>query len=137
MAFQSVRIEIVGVPIARQRPRFSRFGTYDKQKDIKEMYALSVRSQLPRGFQVIQVPIYLKILYEMPIPKTTSKKKRSLMVGSPHTKKPDIDNLYKMFDSFNGILWLDDSQIYQVSMKKVYSENPKTVLIVEYEGDDI
>lgn len=130
-----INIVIPGVPVARQRPRFSRFGTYDKQSDIKEFYRLSIFPQLPRNFKVIGTPITLKLIFEMPIPSTTSKKKKTLLIGKPHIKKPDIDNLYKMLDAYNGVLWLDDSLIHRVTMEKIYSEIPKTTLMIEYEGD--
>lgn len=128
-------IVIPGVPVARQRPRFSKFGAYDKQGDVKEFYRLSVLSQLPADFKVLQDPLSIHLVFEMPIPKSTSKKKRLALIGMPHVKKPDIDNLYKMLDAYNGVLWMDDNQIHKVTMEKVYSENPKTNLIIEYEGD--
>lgn len=119
-------------PIAKQRPRFSKFGTYDKQKSIKEMYRLLLLPQLPKGFKVIDGPIELNVVFELPIVKGTSKKRTKLLVGTPHLKKPDIDNLYKMFDAFTGILWIDDNQIYKVSMEKIYSLTPRTVINITY-----
>jgi Holliday junction resolvase RusA-like endonuclease len=130
-----LHIIIPGVPVARERPRFSKFGTYDKQGSVKEFYRLSILNQLPKGFNVLTGPISLILLFELPIPKHTSKKKTLTLIGTPHVKKPDIDNLYKMLDAYNGVLWMDDSQIHTVTMRKMYSENPKTNLIVEYEGD--
>ena len=130
-----IHIVIPGVPVARARPRFSKFGTYDKQRDVKEFYRLSILPQLPKGFEILQRPLSIRLIFEMPIPKGTSKKKSLNLIGSPHVKKPDIDNLYKMLDAYNGVLWMDDSQIHQVTMEKIYSENPKTNLIIEYEGD--
>ena len=131
----SLNIVLPGVPIAKQRPRFSRFGTYDKQKDVKELYRLSLLPQLPSGFRLIETPISLHIIFEMPIPKSTSKKKQAQLIGSPHLKKPDLDNLYKMFDAYNGVLWSDDSLIYKIQMEKRYSETPQTLLNIEYEED--
>lgn len=133
MACKNLQLTIPGVPVARQRPRFSKFRTYDKQQDIKEIYRLSILPQLPSGFRMIDTPIKLKILYSMPIPKSTSKKKKLLMEDGPHVKKPDLDNLYKMFDSFNGVLWEDDSLIYSIQMEKIYSTTPQTTLNIEYD----
>lgn len=123
------------MPVARARPRFSKFGTYDKQRDIKEFYRLSILPQLPKDFEILQRPISLHLIFEMPIPQSTSKKRLKALIGTPHTKKPDIDNLYKMLDAYNGVLWIDDNLIHKVTMEKVYSENPKTNLIIDYEGD--
>ena len=44
-----------------------------------------------------------------------------------HTKKPDIDNLCKfLFDCCNGVVFNDDSQIFQLSASKTYAELPRT-----------
>jgi Holliday junction resolvase RusA-like endonuclease len=41
------------------------------------------------------------------------------------TKRPDLDNLLKGFlDSGNGILWVDDSQIVDLYIKKRYGYKP-------------
>lgn len=134
-SINALNIVIPGVPVAKQRPRFSRFGTYDKQKDVKELYRLSLLPQLPSGFRLIETPIRLQIIFEMPIPKSTSKKKQKELISRPHLKKPDLDNLYKMFDAYNGVLWEDDNLIYHITMEKRYSETPQTLLNIEYEED--
>lgn len=65
----------------------------------------------------------------MPIPKKLSKKNRMLVVGIPHSKRPDLTNLIKFTeDALNGVLWEDDSIIYEIYAKKVYGETPKTVI---------
>lgn len=35
------------------------------------------------------------ITFEMPMPKSWSKKKKEAMIGTPHTQRPDLDNLLK------------------------------------------
>lgn len=41
------------------------------------------------------------------------------------TIKSDIDNIFKIwFDAFNGCMWVDDTQVVQVSGRKVFSDNP-------------
>lgn len=41
-----------------------------------------------------------------------------------HTKKPDLDNLIKaVCDACNGILWLDDRQIAEISARKIYGDS--------------
>lgn len=68
----------------------------------------------------------------MPIPKSYSKKARLKSIGEPHQKKPDISNLIKFTeDALNEILWEDDSVIAEIKAKKIYSEEPKTIITVE------
>ena len=38
------------------------------------------------------------VVFKMPFPASYSKKKRAELLGSPHTLKPDLDNLLKAFN---------------------------------------
>lgn len=47
--------------------------------------------------------------------------------GTAHAIRPDLDNIVKfLLDVCNGIIYRDDSLISSMSVKKVYSENPRT-----------
>jgi len=82
----------------------------------------------------IKDPIELVMRCYMPIPKTTSKKKRALMLEGEikHTKRPDFDNMIKIIDALNGIFWIDDSQIYSMQFRKSYSDIPRTELEIAW-----
>ena|SRR3990167_1694577 len=46
-------------------------------------------------------------------------------------RKRDIDNFGKLWqDSFNGIVWLDDSQIEKITIEKHYDKNSPRVEII-------
>jgi Holliday junction resolvase RusA-like endonuclease len=61
----------------------------------------------------LQGAIALSLLFLMPRPKSASKK-----VQLPLTR-PDIDNLFhKLTDQWNGVMWVDDSQITDLSVSK-------------------
>ena len=63
----------------------------------------------------------------MPIPKSASKKAKIAMESgvTAHIKKPDIDNMAKtVLDALNGLAYVDDSQIYSLTLYKTYSERP-------------
>lgn len=72
-------------------------------------------------------PVYSYIYAEFPIPKSWSKKKRAAaLAGEIRPKKPDADNIEKIvWDSCNGIIYLDDGQICEWAGNKVYGENPR------------
>lgn len=73
-----------------------------------------------------------------PIPKSTSKKNKALMLAGEikYTKKVDCDNLAKIvLDSLNGIAYKDDAQVYELSVKKLYAEEPKVVVTLTEVGD--
>lgn len=49
-----------------------------------------------------------------------------------HIKKPDLDNMAKsVLDALNGLAYIDDSQIYSLTLFKTYSEQPRTELMLE------
>ena len=57
------------------------------------------------------------VIFEMPMPKSWSKKKKREMSGKPHIQKPDLDNLLKaLLDS----IYEDDAHIYKITMSKYW-----------------
>lgn len=59
------------------------------------------------------------IVFNMPMPKSWSKKKKAEMIGKPHQQKPDLDNLVKaLFDACLA----EDCEIWQFEASKVWAE---------------
>lgn len=82
-------------------------------------------------------PIKATVKAYFPIPKSVSKKRHAAMEGAPHTKKCDIDNLLKIvFDSLNGVAYVDDSAICQVEASKLYSSSPGVEVCLESIGEN-
>lgn len=70
----------------------------------------------------------------MAIPKSMNKRERgdALKGQLKHVKKPDVDNLIKLYlDVLTGIVWDDDNCVALGSAVKVYSNSPKTEIIIE------
>jgi len=69
-----------------------------------------------------------------PIPKSTSKKKRALMLVAElrPTKRPDYDNIEKAFsDALETIAFDNDNQIVSSRFDKWYSENSRVEIKIE------
>jgi Holliday junction resolvase RusA-like endonuclease len=67
----------------------------------------------------------------MPIPKSTPKKRLQELILSPHVKRGDLDNLVKaLADALNGVAYEDDSQIYSLKAKKLYSQEPGIEFVI-------
>ena len=50
-----------------------------------------------------------------------------------HQKQKDLDNMLKyLFDVFNEVVFKDDKQIWKVNAQKLYSENPRTAIIIRW-----
>lgn len=70
----------------------------------------------------------LVLEFQMPIPKSMSKKQRAKTFFV--SKRPDLDNLTKcVMDAINQVgLWEDDSQVSILDASKVYGEEPKCII---------
>lgn len=79
------------------------------------------------------VPLDVRIMAYYGIPKSTSKKKHKLMLFKAvrPTKKPDCDNLCKIYlDALNAVAYKDDVQVVDLQVRKFYSENPRVVVTI-------
>lgn len=127
---------IPGPPQGKERPRFTRSGYAYTPPKTKEYEAL-VRScwQQQSGVRFPDgVPVKATVKAFFQIPQSLSKKRRSLLMGAPHTKKCDIDNLLKaVFDSLNTYAYADDSSVYSVVAEKHYSDSPRVEVVLEAE----
>ena len=130
-----IKLEIPGKPIAKKRPRFARIGkfvrAYSDQETEESRFLFHVYKQIGKKHKLIEGPVVLILSFYMPIPKSTSKKKKALMLENDlmHTKKPDLDNLIKFVkDCCNNLVWKDDSQVVHIWADKRYSEKPRTTM---------
>ncbi len=115
------------IPYPAPRPRFSKFGTYNPKKYTEYKKALLQLARI-QSKSYFEGCISLDITFFMPIAVSLSKKKRSELIEQHyHIKKPDLDNLLKSVkDALEGTFYKNDSQICEVTMKKVYSDKPRT-----------
>ena len=127
-----IRLTIPGVPVAKGRPRLSKFGVYTpaKTRAAEDYIKLLARNEM-RGSPPMIGIIRLSIAFHMPIPKSATKANKEVMRNSWHTVRPDVDNLAKLvLDSLNGILWVDDCQVSSMEISKIYSATPLTVVLI-------
>ena len=76
----------------------------------------------------------MEIIFYFPVPKSTSKKNKELMLQGKimHTKRPDIDNCIKsVTDALNNIAYKDDGQICAITAVKCYDGEPRTEVMIE------
>lgn len=123
-------IKIPGNPVPQQRARINRNRFYDPLSLLKKELQPLIESQLI-DHQIFTVPLCTDITFYMPFTKSTSKTKINSNLYLPHSKRPDLDNLLKFYlDLLNGIVYFDDSLIAKLIAQKVYSIEPKTVIII-------
>ena len=134
-----IRFEVLGEPVAKQRPRVTRAGiAYTPSKTVN--YEAVVRYTYQSKY-ALQEPILgrieAKITAVFPVPKSYSKKKTAeLLAGhNNYDKKPDCDNLAKIIlDALNGIAYKDDSQVTVLHIVKEYGAQPKVIVELEEIG---
>lgn len=70
-------------------------------------------------------PLVMMVIAYFPIPKSTTKKDRQLIMDGLlfPTKKPDADNIAKVIcDALNGVAYGDDTQIVNLTVIKEYTD---------------
>lgn len=146
-----VKFTVYGEPKAKGRPRVSVRKSGDGEKTFARAYT-------PKGTVVYENQV--KIEYENQcgsfwfpdnamldvrifafygIPKSTSKKKRQMMIEGKirPVKKPDFDNIAKIIcDSLNGIAYHDDAMVVDGMFRKYYSEQPRVEVSIRQVGEE-
>ena len=130
---------VYGEPVGKGRPRFARRGnfvsTYTPQKtksyedEIRMMAKGAMGSSEP-----LDTPVTVAIYIRVGIPASFSKQKRKDALENivKPTKKPDLDNIAKCFlDAMNDIIYLDDKQVTNLHVTKVYAETPAVEVMVK------
>lgn len=119
-----------GEPIPLARARHAKGRTYNSQSIIQNRCKLDLNKQHNKQ-PLLKGPIALEINFYMPIPLSWSQSKKERMAGQPHISKPDWSNLLKFVeDCGTGILYTDDSLIYQVTGTKIYDWFARTEFIL-------
>ena len=137
-----ITFTIPGPPHGKGRPRFARRGnfvaTYTDSKtasyeDQIRFYALQAMGSSKPLETALEAVIYIRL----PVPKSYPKKRVAACLSGSEwpCKKPDWDNVAKsVCDAMNSIIFVDDSQIVECHVRKVYSTTAGVdVLIKEKE----
>ena len=130
-----IKIVIPGTPIPQSRPRFTRQGhAYESQRsrDYKKVVAIAAEAVMGAR-EPLRGALWCNVIFYMPIPKSTSQKRRKELTGAFVTKKTgDIDNLLKaVTDAMIGIVYVDDCQIVRIIAEKKYDENPRAEILID------
>lgn len=97
----------------------------------KECFQYHIRKQflgLP-----IEENVLVQFIFHKQIPRSTSKKKRLLMLtGEIRPSRPDVTNLVKFSeDCLKGIVIKDDCQVVKIIAEKYFAENESTLIRIE------
>lgn len=136
-----ITLYIAGNPVpwkrTGQRRLPDRVITYDRQTKEKEQTKWQIVAQYDE--EPIRTPISMVITFCMPIPVGTSRKRVTQMRSGyiKHMCRPDVDNLAKyLLDVMTGTVYLDDAQIHELILRKIYSNNPRSVVQITPETNN-
>lgn len=139
-----ITILLPGQPQGKGRPRFRQITTKAGASFVSAYTPTNTRSyesllrdaaqQAMGDKPLCDGPLKVKVAAFFSVPQSWSRKKREQALRGilRPTGRPDWDNLVKMLDALNGIVWRDDSQIVQGFVSKSYADKPG--LLIEVQG---
>jgi Holliday junction resolvase RusA-like endonuclease len=126
----TVIIELLGEPRGKGRPRFARRTGHAYTPAKTASYEAMLRHEaalVMAGRPPIEGALWVQVSAFFGVPQSWSAKKRAAaLAGSVRpTRRPDWENVAKMLDAFNGVVWRDDAQVVSGIIEKHYSERPR------------
>jgi Holliday junction resolvase RusA-like endonuclease len=135
MSAPEYRLMVPGQPVAKARARTVvnrgkvRSYTPEKTARFENLVRLAFTRKFPNHVP-IEGPVHLSVVAFFEPPKSMRFKDRTPEL-TPHTKRPDADNIYKaVADGLNGVAFRDDSQVSSAVCLKSYSYAPRTVISI-------
>ena len=132
-----IEFTIKGKQKALKRHRSTRTGRmYDPSAKDKKQIWLQIAKFKPKT--PFAGDIMMKLVFTMPRPKShyrTGKFKHLLKDGYEHiifhTFTPDLDNLVKIIDALNNVVFEDDCQVARITALKMWGEENGTFLQIQ------
>ncbi len=131
----AIRIVVAGAPRGKGRPRFVRATGHAFTPQETRSYEAVLKfagQEVMAGRPLFEGPLSVTISAGFPIPASWSIKRKDKAVRGLErpTVKPDADNIIKMLDALNFVVWRDDKQIVECSIGKHYSVSPSVIIEV-------
>lgn len=129
-------LTVFGHPVGKGRPRFTRNGhtyTPEATREYEKEVRLTFMSCYPKGI-ALEDPVRAEVVAFFAIPKSYSKKKKQACLNNeiPVQNKPDCDNIAKIIlDSLNGYAYIDDKQVIELHVVKMWSDMPRVEVYIE------
>ena len=128
-------------PVPKGRPRFRSMGKFvstytdSKTRGFEALIAEQAKDAMG-DMEPLETPLTVFLHFTLPIPASASKKVKEALLNTPHTKKPDIDNLCKsVLDGMAGIIFQNDGQIASLHATKKYGNTGFINVLVKEEND--
>lgn len=122
----------------KQSFKYSYGGQKYTPKDVKD-YAKLIQLEFKKSYpnwqikNFINTPLLVEIIIGLKVPKYFNKKdkQKALEDKIRPLKRPDVDNCSKaILDSLNGVVYPDDKQIVELTVKKYYANVDFITIII-------
>lgn len=134
-----ISFTVQGRPVAKQAMRIGktrngkvicfRSTKVDKAHDAFALQAAPHKPAKPHGG-----PVRVSLTFHFAMPVSWPAWRRKLLLGQPHTQKPDVDNLQKLaLDALKGVFFVDDAQVYDIHSRKAWGEQDETSVLLLFE----
>ena len=131
-----IAFEVTGSPRGKGRPRFLRksgMAYTPAQTRTYENLLRAAAQDAMAGAPPLDCAVRLVMTATMPVPTSWSNKKRAQALSGEirPVVKPDADNLLKMADALNHVVFHDDRQIVEARIIKFYGDRPSLRVEIE------
>ena len=131
-----IRIVLAGAPLGKQRVRFTQEGhrPFTPEKTVNYEGRLAHEAQhVMAGRSLLEGPLRVNLEIRMRVSPSRGLRWRLRALDGTilPTRKPDADNVAKLLDALNLIVWADDAQIIELHVRKLYHEHPALIVEVE------
>lgn len=128
-----ITVELLGAPLGKERLRVRRATgiQYTPERTINYESRLAlVAQEAMAGRPLLLGPIAIDLRIYMPIPVSKSKRfVADALAGKQRPlSKPDWDNVAKILDGVNQVVWRDDAEVVEAHVYKFYSDRPRLTL---------
>lgn len=129
-------LTVFGQPVGKGRPRFTHSGhayTPEKTKEYENLVRGTFISSYPKAIP-LEDAVRAEVVAYYAIPTSYSKKKQQeCLYGHIQVQsKPDVDNVSKIIlDSLNGYAYIDDKQVVELHVIKMWSHEPRVEVNIE------
>lgn len=120
---REVRFTVPMRPVGKARPRLTRAGHVYTPGTTRRAEAL-IRDAAVAAMGAARLvptaePCAVTVTVGVEWPRSAWKKREPRLGGAPVTGRPDCDNILKLVaDSLNGVVWLDDAQVWRAHVER-------------------
>ena len=141
-----LRFHVLGKPVGKERPRAVRTAsgrvrviTAKKTEEYEHFVHLAARSAVEQLEleEPLDGALGLSMQIALEVPESWAPERRAAALAGRERPvvKPDFDNVAKAIcDAMNGVVYRDDAQIVESSVRKIYGPLPGVLVTIETIG---